>query len=232
MRLDQDYMVPTSRRADFMQHFQIGSEITDIATPALDGVFIYPDPRWVDNGNGMSTIQVTAYGRTRTGLQNQFLTQVNERGRGIAWSTYLFRYWNISGQACVPSGTSITLETLAINDDIFAPFDIVSESNPEIRALRVEFVGRKVWYQTIPIFLVEFDDEGRIANPPIVGNDFNGVYSYRIIITSDGQNEIGSFTIGVPVPQLVVTSQNNYGAFTEIDVSTRRGESQELIVTE
>jgi len=44
--------------------FAVGSSIAGVSQ-AYDGVKIYPEPQWRDDGDGLATISVTGYGRTR-----------------------------------------------------------------------------------------------------------------------------------------------------------------------
>ena len=130
LRVDQEYMVPTATAFTDGAAFVRGAVLTDTTSPAVDGLYIYPDPQWSDGGDGFSTIAVSAYGRTQTTVQD--LTQ--EQG---ATSTGIFQYnvWNLSGSICLLSGESLSLVDLGLDEALFAPFDFFSEVYPDEYAL-------------------------------------------------------------------------------------------------
>ena len=73
IRVDQDYTAPTATAFADGAAFVRGAILTDTTSTAIDGLHIYPDPQWSDNGDGLSTMAVSAYGRTQTTVQD--LTQ-------------------------------------------------------------------------------------------------------------------------------------------------------------
>jgi hypothetical protein len=38
----------------------------DLISPAVDGLYIFPDPQWRDGGNGFMEVLISAYGRSNT----------------------------------------------------------------------------------------------------------------------------------------------------------------------
>lgn len=67
VRVTQEYMVPRADRGTIAAStFARGTELTDIDSPATDGLYIYPDPTITDVSSGLSKITVTAYGRIQT----------------------------------------------------------------------------------------------------------------------------------------------------------------------
>jgi hypothetical protein len=51
--------------------FRVGN-LLKISSPAVDGLYIFPEPEWRDSGDGFTRITVSAYGRSR--LQPQIET--------------------------------------------------------------------------------------------------------------------------------------------------------------
>jgi hypothetical protein len=66
IRVEQEYKTLTSTVATDAATFAIGN-VLNVASPALDSLYIYPEPQWREEAGGFSTISVSAYGRTRTG---------------------------------------------------------------------------------------------------------------------------------------------------------------------
>jgi hypothetical protein len=58
------YKTPIADIDESLATFAVGSAITGVSQ-AYDGVKIYPEPQWKDDGDGFATISVTGYGRTR-----------------------------------------------------------------------------------------------------------------------------------------------------------------------
>jgi hypothetical protein len=58
------YKTPITDIDASLATFAVGSLITGVSQ-AHDGVKIYPEPQWKDDGDGFATISVTGYGRTR-----------------------------------------------------------------------------------------------------------------------------------------------------------------------
>lgn len=65
VKVTQDYLCKTETVTTDTP--AVGSTMDSTGTPAIDGIYVYPEPQTTDNGNGFSTIRVTGYGRTRTG---------------------------------------------------------------------------------------------------------------------------------------------------------------------
>ena len=65
VRVEQAYTAPTSTIATAAATFPVGG-LLDVTSPALDGLYIYPEPQWREQAGGFSEINVAAYGRTRT----------------------------------------------------------------------------------------------------------------------------------------------------------------------
>ena len=58
------YKTPIAEIDASLATFAVGGAITGVSQ-AYDGVKIYPEPQWKDDGDGFATISVTGYGRTR-----------------------------------------------------------------------------------------------------------------------------------------------------------------------
>jgi hypothetical protein len=58
------YKTPIAEIDSSLATFAVGDSIEGV-TQAYDGIKIYPEPQWKDDGDGFATISVTGYGRTR-----------------------------------------------------------------------------------------------------------------------------------------------------------------------
>ena len=65
IRVTETYITPSSTVENDIKKFSVGSQMDNVEQ-AVDGVYVYPEPQWKDNGDGFSTISVTGYGRTTT----------------------------------------------------------------------------------------------------------------------------------------------------------------------
>jgi len=63
IRVTQEYLCPTAQRDSITDGFQVGSELEGIASPASDGLYVFPAPNSQDMNDGFSKISVSAYGR-------------------------------------------------------------------------------------------------------------------------------------------------------------------------
>ena len=190
-------MVPTATAFTDGAAFVRGAVLTDTTSPAVDGLYIYPDPQWSDGGDGFSTIAVSAYGRTQTTVQD--LTQ--EQG---ATSTGIFQYnvWNLSGSICLLSGESLSLVDLGLDEALFAPFDFFSEVYPDEYALSTT--------ETDASFRFDSMGKGGITR------------KYRIQMTPDGETVTRTITLRIRDPSVVITSIRPFGQFVEYDFETAR----------
>jgi len=64
--VSQQYAVPKGLEANYAARFAVG-KLLRISSPAVDGLYIFPEPEWRDSGDGFTRITVSAYGRS--GLQ-------------------------------------------------------------------------------------------------------------------------------------------------------------------
>lgn len=212
MRVDQEYIVPTATQSSYLSTFQSGTELTGLTTPALDGVFVYPDPQWVNNGDGTTSAQVAAYGRTKTGIQDTFLTPSSFRAStSIGFIQY--KAWNISGSICIPSGSTLKIEDISLDEELFLPFDFGLVSQPTMREISVVEVGRTIkpqWY------FGAFTEITPTSSSPKTR------VRYRIDLTLDGVSVWRVIYVWLDLPDIQVTRSTNYGKFTELEVSTSR----------
>lgn len=59
--VSQQYAVPKGYERN--ANFRVGN-LLKISSPAVDGLYIFPEPEWRDSGDGFTRITVSAYGRS------------------------------------------------------------------------------------------------------------------------------------------------------------------------
>ena len=63
MQVQQSYVV-RSGDVTALDSFKAGN-LLDADSPAIDGLFIFPEPSYTDNGNGFARIDISAFGRRK-----------------------------------------------------------------------------------------------------------------------------------------------------------------------
>ena len=67
VRVDRTYACRTERASAFRQQFAVGTILPfDDGTPAIDGLYIFPDAQETQKEDGFTEFKVSAYGRTNT----------------------------------------------------------------------------------------------------------------------------------------------------------------------
>ena len=67
VRVDRTYACRTERASAFRQQFAVGTILpSDDGTPAIDGLYIFPDAQETQKEDGFTEFKVSAYGRTNT----------------------------------------------------------------------------------------------------------------------------------------------------------------------
>ena len=196
-RVDQEYMVPTATAFTDGAAFVRGAVLTDTTSPAVDGLYIYPDPQWSDGGEGFSTIAVSAYGRTQTTVQD--LTQEQE---AATTGAYQYNVWKLSGSICLLSGESLSLVDLGLDEALFAPFDFFSDVYPGEYSLAITETGAS--------FQIGYDGTGGTTR------------TYSIEMTADGETVTRTITLRIRDPSVVITSIRPFGQFVEYEFETAR----------
>ena len=88
VRVDRTYACRTERANAFRQEFVVGTILPfDDGTPAIDGLYIFPDAQETQKEDGFTEFKVSAYGRTNTTGQ---VSSTIEEGRAELISTSLF----------------------------------------------------------------------------------------------------------------------------------------------
>lgn len=60
--VSQEYAVPRGQEDTYAAAFAVGQPLA-VDSPAIDGLYIFPEPEWRDSGDGFTRLTVSAYGR-------------------------------------------------------------------------------------------------------------------------------------------------------------------------
>lgn len=124
VKVDQVYAVPTATATDYIETFEVGATI-DLPSPATDGLYIYPQPSWEDQGNGFTHFNVQAYGRSR--LDAQDVATIQRDIGGIAYSEaggqigVAAKCFDLSFTVCKEFGETADFDDLTVDDELYLP---------------------------------------------------------------------------------------------------------------
>ena len=158
------YKTPITEIDASLATFTVGSAITGVSQ-AYDGVKIYPEPQWKDDGDGFATISVTGYGRTRAA----------------------------TGFTVEPRLTPGSLDEITTNTDPIT-FVTGLVTTREIQCTKTDFVCRYVLAEGEAFLFDEFSTlESRFAAYDIEGA-LLGYTSLAKTVSQPETNYFGSFT--------------------------------------
>jgi hypothetical protein len=66
VRVEQTFICPTSNAGTARYQLAVGSNMPGDSQPAIDGLYIYPDPQEKNRSDGFTEFTVSAYGRINT----------------------------------------------------------------------------------------------------------------------------------------------------------------------
>lgn len=220
VRVDRKFVCATVDAATHRATLAVGNDMPDgNSVPAIDGLKIFPSPQEIERGDGFTDFMVSAYGRTSSDMSSSELIQRNINafktggGGGVANdSGYKFSLWEIKGKAVIKAGIAINIDDLNIDADLLEPFNVHYRGN-ELTVLSVTAGSLSTRYV-------------RVAG----GDPFSGIMSYKaitsrqytIIFTSDGVTPTKTWVVYLGDPIIIITGQQNFGEFTEVDILTRR----------
>jgi hypothetical protein len=177
----------------------------DDGKPAIDGLFIFPEPQEDRGQNGFVQFDVSAYGRTNTqGSQTENFLQGKTQGLSFAYS-------QVTVERCVSTATALSEilnpPEVELNFEIDTPDDDDPQSSNVLRVI------------SIPVGLMEADPI-RSTNGGFI---LAGGIRYRF---SDGGVIIERKTTDFFIqwlyifrsrqPKVIANSSRNFGSFSEV----------------
>lgn len=142
--VSQDYAVPRGQEANYAATFAVGQPL-EVDSPAIDGLYIFPEPEWIDSGDGFTRLTVSAYGRfDSTG--NKTLTKTLQLQKA---------YWSIAGFNGSPA-TNYSQTFLSIADQMVWQFILPKTSAPNVSTSDQLKIYRLNGQQVNPLLVTEF----------------------------------------------------------------------------
>ena len=115
--VQQAYSIRKIDEEVYRNEFASGSTL-EVISPAVDGLYIFPDPQWRDQGNGFMEIAISAYGRSNTTGKTEIsalLQSASLSTNGIVTTTQvLSNYLKI--KVVTPSGVFPEINLNDLND--------------------------------------------------------------------------------------------------------------------
>jgi len=220
VRVDQKYTCANANAAAHRATLAIGADMPDgDDTPTIDGLKIFPAPQEVRRQDGFTEFQVSAYGRSASGIQNVIV----EQQRAIN-DTFRYSVWKVSGTICIPATQSLVIEDLNLDPVLFEPFNVVILSNPVFDTLSVTEIQVVSPRFRPPNVSVGFPSGQYEVSAPAVTRR-----NYRIEMTLDGETAGLVTTMWLADPKIVITATRGFGSFVELDITTER-EAAEAVV--
>jgi hypothetical protein len=197
VRVDRKYVAADGNGATHRATLAVNEVLPDDdGLPAVDGLYIFPEPQESSDGTGFTTYQASAYGRTSATARITGQTQENITSPILPNSelTLTFTSKVISGAVVVPTGTILTADDITIPEDIYKPYNFRNLRLPHYKEQSV----------------VEIDT----------------IYSaiqVRVYQVTFSYNE-STVTVYVRLrdPQITITAQRNFGQWTEVEYQTTR----------
>jgi hypothetical protein len=211
-RVDQKYVCTTATAATHRATLAIGNDMPDgNDAPAIDGLKIYPAPQEIERGDGFTEFMVSAYGRTTDQLVNIELVKTNVTPSFNRDFLSTVSLWEIKGKIAIPYRTNLEYDDLNLDPSLLLPFDAVYYGTD--RTVLSTVAGIKI-------------DRFRTLQDGTFGRLI--IREYIIKFTVDGVTPSDTWWVYIEDPIFSIVSQQNFGSFVEIDVLTKRGNTQEL----
>ena len=211
-RVDQKYICTTATAATHRATLAIGNDMPDgNDAPAIDGLKIYPAPQEIERGDGFTEFMVSAYGRTTEQMVNIELVKTNiTPSFGQAFLATV-SFWEIKGKLALPYGSNIEFETLGLDPALLLPFDAL-------------------YYGEDQEVLSVTTGDSRSYDIQQSSNSHARVIlrRYDIVFTTDGINPSWTWVVYIEDPVFVVANQQNFGSFIEVDIATKRVNTENL----
>jgi len=218
LRVNQEYIVPTSEARNFYDMFKSGTELTGLDSPAIDGLFVFPEPQYRDNGNGLTSVLVSAYGRSALTSSDLVLvdTQMSlpfilfddsTPGEFISLSLS-FSVWNLTGTVSTRAGSPISASGLEIDKNLAKPINFRLDGEEAFRFPNVS--AREVFSQGRDPLEIDSGDLIAIRTFP------TGVTTYEI--------SFDEYTLLMDLSDYGINyiSSSQFGAIVEANINTYR----------
>jgi len=227
IRVDRTYVCATSSAATHRATLVVGGVAPDEnAWPTLDGLYIHPTPSEVERGDGFTEFKVSSYGRASTASPD-ILNGVRKHGQELfANNTGSISYsvWEPAGTIVLKHDEALNFENLNLSTDTLMPFNVrlfatsaAVYSFSSIVVLGEPFSANNWFYAQ----LQTASDALYSQRSSIDSNRKSLIQAYRATFTSPtAPDRVIAFW--VYLPEVTVTSQNVFGAFSEVKFTSVR----------
>ena len=211
-RVDQKYVCTTANAATHRAALAIGNDMPDgNNAPAIDGLKIYPAPQEIERGDGFTEFMVSAYGRTTDQMVNIELVKTNiTPSFGQAFLATV-SFWEIKGKIALPYGSNVEFETLGLDPALLLPFDALYYGEDQ-QVLSVT-TGEITSY---------YSEQSSGSYTRVIAR------RYEIVFKTDGINPSWTWAVYIEDPVFIVANQQNFGSFIEVDITTKRINTEDL----
>jgi len=212
-RVDQKYVCTTANAATHRAALAIGNDMPDgNDAPAIDGLKIYPAPQEIERGDGFTEFMVSAYGRTTDQMVNIELVKTNVTPSFNRAFLSTVSFWEIKGKIALPYRSNIEFETLGLDPALLLPFDA-----------RYYGADQEVLSVTTGDSTSYYTQQADGSYTRITARRYNiGFALYGTNIPS------WTWAVYIEDPIFVVANQQNFGSFIEVDIATKRTNTEEL----
>lgn len=196
VRVDRKYMAAQGTEATHRATLAVNESLpNDDGSPAIDGLYIFPDAQESKDGTGFVDFQVSGYGRTTS--TGRITGQAQEKGiiNDVTIGVITFDLKVSLGAIVVPTGTILTVEDVLLPNNFYTPSNFRLTQFPNFNQSEINLVN------TIPAPLE--------------------IKVYKVTFTNTGEEAIIRY-FWIQDPQILITAQRNFGYWTEIEYQTSR----------
>lgn len=138
----QEYAVPRGQEETYAAAFALGQPLA-VDSPAIDGLYIHPEPEWRDSGDGFTRLTVSAYGRTTTAITS--------RTEFVTGETTIQRDTTTAESSTSTTGTANTLNESVVRSFVKKTSDPFSlESGIANNVLKVYWPDGRTLFEVFP----------------------------------------------------------------------------------
>lgn len=215
LRVDQKYICNTAAAATHRVSLAVGNSLPDDDdAPAIDGLFIFPHCQESRQAGGFTEFLASAYGRTTTEPSNfinsEIVVQAPAQPTFNAASTYKLR--NFTCEIVGLTADGLSLDSLNLDPEATEPYDFFYRNSfCTVRNIAVEQYSRAT---------INFTSAGKLAPfTYVVQEVFQVTYNNFTDAGVLDSPAVVTRSYSVLKPNIVITSQSNYGKFTEYKIA-------------
>lgn len=227
IRVDRTYVCATSSAATHRATLVVGGVAPDEnAWPTLDGLYIHPTPSEVERGNGFTEFKVSSFGRTSNTSSSMLLGVRKHRQDLFDNNTGSINYsvWTPAGTIVLKQDEALNFETLNLSTDTLMPFNVrlLGSSAADYSFSSIVELGKPFSANNMFYLELQKTSDALYSQRSSIDSSRNSlIQRYRATFTNPtAPDRVISFW--VYLPEVTVTSQNVFGAFSEVKFNSVR----------